>query len=172
MAYEGLRQAIAFEEEGRKFYSDAAARATNPLVAKLFASLAIAGIEHRLRLEAALEGMVRRVWWEPGTGAESGLEEVVRSYFCGVNRDRLKENLADAGNSKALEAAMEIGRRGLAMYERFIAESGGQERALFTALRKEQGDHLVALENVHRYLTQPAGWLNQEKSCVWNWMTP
>lgn len=171
MRHEGLAQAIAFEQEGQRFYAGAAAKATNPLAARTFASLAVEEIEHRLRLEREREGLDGAGRWEPGFGAGSGLEEAVRDVFFGAGRERLKENLDDADNVRALETAMETERRGLAMYEELLVRSGDEaERAFFQSLRDEESAHLAALENIHRYLTSPGDWFQAEESRAWNWM--
>ncbi|MDI6869927.1 MAG: ferritin family protein [Bacillota bacterium] len=168
MAYEGFRQAIALEEEGRKFYTAAAAKATHPLAAKVFASLAIEEIEHRLRLEVALEGLVNRWWWEPGTRGDSSLGKVFRDFFSDLDPACLKETPLGADDARALEVAMESEEQGLARYEALIAHSRDDgERAFFTVLRDEERAHLVTLENVARYLTSPADWPRQDDKGFW-----
>ncbi|MGE5554445.1 MAG: ferritin family protein [Betaproteobacteria bacterium] len=154
MAVENLAGAIAFEQEKRKRYADAAAKAQSPLATKLFASLAVKAIEHQLRLEAAHEGMSHQTWWEPGTQVVLGLAEVARKFVPSSDQTPLTAHLAGTDQVKALQEATEVTQQEIAMYDRFVAESSDEgEQALFAALRDEAREHLLTLEQVWRRLT-------------------
>jgi rubrerythrin len=168
---EGLLAAIEFEREGHGFYGDAAARATNPLASRIFSALAVEEVEHRMRLDTQLRELREGSRWRVATSPGSNLEQVVKDYFLGTYRERLRENLAEADNVRAIEAALETERRGMQMYDDLIARAeDDEERGLFQSLKDEEVEHLKALENVHAYLSQTGDWFQREESQVWNWM--
>lgn len=171
MREEGILTAVAFEREGEEFYRDAAAKASNPLAIRVFAALAVEEVEHRLRLENKLQELREGARWPGDPGRESSLEQVVKDYFFGLDRERLREEPRGSDNVAALDVAMETERRGLVMYDDLLAGSADdEERDLLRSLKEEEVEHLKALENVHAYLTRTADWFQQDESRVWNWM--
>jgi rubrerythrin len=144
---QALKTAIAFEERERRFFSEAAATARNPAVARLFSSLAVEELEHRLELEESLPRPSRPA----GAGGPSGssVTETAQGFFLDAERTGQPEGLLDADQFAALEAAMETEKRGLALYDQFLTTASREEdRAFLCALKAQEGDHLAALQEI------------------------
>jgi len=96
------------------------------------------------------------------------LEFVIRAFFHEAKKD---ESIKLADNVKGLELAMQMEKKGYAMYEQFLAKAkDANEKLFYKELLKQENSHYEALANVHLYLTQTSDWFTDEESKVWNWM--
>lgn len=161
-----IQQALDFEEKGATFYQAKAGEAANPLVKRLFLALAIEENQHQLRIQEIYHALQSDGPWPEATGA-STLQEVIRSLFS--NLSAAERKVSD--NVEALVMAMEMERKGYAMYQEAMQGSEGVEQRFFRSMMAEEGAHLEALENVYYFLTDTEDWFASEESKVWNWMT-
>ena len=163
---EVIQQALDFEEKGASYYQDKAKDAKNPLVKRLFLGLAVEENQHQMRIHEIYQAMKAGEEFPPNTTGHK-LEDSIRTYFKSLSKEELK--LED--NVEALTVAMDLERRGYAMYQDAAAKSSSTtEKEFFKSMQKEEGDHLNALENVYYFLTDTEDWFANEESKVWNWM--
>ncbi len=163
---EVIQQALDFEEKGASYYQNKAKEAKNPLVKRLFLSLAVEENEHQMRIHEIYQAMkTGQDFPEASTG--HSLEDSIRDFFKSLSQSELK--LED--NVEALTVAMDLERTGYAMYQDAADKSStNAEKEFFKAMQKEERDHLTALENVYYFLTDTEDWFANEEAKVWNWM--
>lgn len=162
-----IQQALQFEERGADYYNDEAQKAKNPLVKRLFSSLAIEEKQHQERIQEIYTALMSGKKW-PETVVSDSLEVSIRGYFSGLGEEERRV----AENTDALLVAIEMEKKGHAMYRDAAARTAETlEKEFFSAMQKEELDHLEALQNVYYYLTNTEDWFSEEESKTWNWMT-
>jgi rubrerythrin len=165
MQSDALAKAVTFEKGIATFYLDKGKDASNPLVQKLFLTLAQQEIDHMLYIFQASRAA------DAGAG-DAGrpvvIEEEMKGFFRRLPRGGFKK---DAGQIPAIEAAMKLEEKGYAMYQEFLAASTADADKKFYALLLEQEKkHLESLQNIHFYLAGTGDWFEGEESKQWNWM--
>ena len=168
-----LKVALDYENEGLDFYTKAAAGATNALSRRLFRTLAGQEIEHAKRIEeiySLLEQGKRLPSPEKlkKVGGHVELEKDIKDFFKTVDKKSLRD---DIGNVEAMKVALSIEKKSFDLYTELVNDArNASEREFLSALRKEEQQHIDALDNVYYYLTDPQMWLSSDESRVWNWM--
>jgi rubrerythrin len=69
-----------------------------------------------------------------------------------------------------LKEAIALERESYETYDELYKNDTGNIKELFDRIRKEEYDHLVALENTLMYLSRTGIWFDIEESKRWNWM--
>ncbi len=166
---DALKVSIDFERRGVGLYLQLAGKTKNPLSRRLYYNLAQQEIQHVLKFEDIYEDLKQHNNWPRWTVEEGEkLEFVIKEFFHSVKKDNLIK-LAD--NVKGLELAMDIEKKGYAMYQGFLNKAkDANEKLFYRELLKQENSHYEALANVHLYLTQTSDWFSEEESKVWNWM--
>ena len=168
-----LSVALDYENEGLDFYSKAATRSTNALSRRLFRTLAGQEIEHAKRIEDIynlLEQGKRLPTREKlkRIGGHVELEKDIKEFFKTTDKASLRD---DIGNVEAMKVALEIEKKSYDLYSELLEEArNASEREFLSALKKEEQEHMDALDNVYYYLTDPEMWFSSDESRVWNWM--
>jgi rubrerythrin len=164
-----LEFAHSFEVKGVNLYLKLAAKNENPLVKRLFYSLANQEVDHAQQIDeikAALEA--GKAWKPSGIRSLPKVETALRNYFTAARRTELKKG---AENLSGYELAMAMERKGYKAYEKFHRETTDPtEKEFLTHMMKEEAKHLEALMNVYHYLTQPGDYSQWEEGKVWGWM--
>ncbi len=166
---DALKISIDFEKRGVGLYLLLATKTKNPLAKRLFYNLAMQEIQHILKFEDIYQDLKDNNKWPRWTVEEGEkLEFVIRAFFHEAKKD---ESIKLADNVKGLELAMQMEKKGYAMYEQFLAKAkDANEKLFYKELLKQENSHYEALANVHLYLTQTSDWFTDEESKVWNWM--
>ena len=154
-----LTDAIAFEEEGIRFFTTKAESTTSPVEKRIFLSLAKDEQGHRAHLIGLRDDLIRTHDLEPlGQDGEqehrtarqifeTAIEEVKDPY------DFKQEDL------EILEGAMAVERKGYTMYSNAAEELESPEaKKLFTHLAEEEQEHYDLLKNTYEYIKDPEGW--------------
>ncbi len=154
-----LSDAIAFEEEGIRFFTEQAEATKAAIEKRIFLSLAKDEQGHRAHLIELRDDLIRTHNLAPlgHDGAhehrtareifETALDEVKDPY------DYKQEDL------EILEGAMAVERKGYVMYSKAAAELEAPEaKKLFTHLAEEEQSHYDLLKNTHDYMQDPEGW--------------
>jgi len=168
-----LKVALDYENEGLAFYTKAATGATNPLSRRLFRTLAGQEIEHAKKVEE-IYSLIERGRRLPTpeklkkVGGHVELEKDIKDFFKTVDRKSLRD---DIGNVEAMRVALNIEKKSFDLYSELAKDAGNEsEREFLLALKKEEQQHMDALDNVYYYLTDPKMWFSSDESRVWNWM--
>ncbi|MBN1548815.1 MAG: ferritin family protein [Syntrophaceae bacterium] len=163
-----LNAALEFEEEGKKYYTQKAAAAKDPLTQKLFQTLAEDESRHAeriLEIHAAISNS--GPWPATVLSPHRNLEQEMRDFFS--SGQTALESKAEPLEGYAF--AMEMEKKGIAMYAKQVQEAQDEmEKAFFHALVEEERGHLEAIQNVYYYLSNSEDWYAEEESKRWNWM--
>lgn len=160
-----LGKAIVFEEEGMTFFQDRAANAPSALERNLFKSLAKDEAGHKaylvkLRDDLLKEGsmdVLPEVEDDHATNVRTIFEEAVDSV--GDPYDYQPEEL------EILKGAMDVERRGYAMYAGAAAEvASPRAKELFSHLATEEQNHFTLLKNTYDYMADPEGFTSFDES--------
>lgn len=165
---EALKKALEFEEEGYGFYKKISLEINQPLAKRLFESLAQQEKEHMERINKIYKEIQKGGDPEiEDDGESSQIENEVKKIFEALDETKRK---APLDHIEGYKLAMEMEKKGLNMYKKNEENSTGKLKAFFNALKREEQQHLTALENVYFYLTKPGDWLAEDESRIWNWM--
>jgi rubrerythrin len=162
-----LADAIAFEEEGIRFFTEKAETATSGVEKSIFLSLAKDEQGHRAYLIGLRDELIKTHNLDPLGGDahdhgvtprqvfEAALESVKDPY------EYVEEDL------EILQGAMEVERKGYAMYSKAAAQMESvQARELFEHLAAEEQTHYDLLKNTYDYIRDPEGWHGYEEGSM------
>ncbi len=159
-----LNKAIAFEEEGMRFFKDRAENAPSNLERNIFHSLAKDESGHKAYLLRLRDELVR-------TNNIDSLTEDDQEHH--PPRQVFEESLAsvqDPYNAEAeeleiLNGAMEVEKKGFAMYSHAAKEvKSSKARELFEHLAAEEQNHYQLLRNTYDYMSNPEEWHGFDES--------
>ncbi len=156
-----LNDAIAFEEEGKKFFYERAAATSSPLEKSVLMSLGKDEEGHRAYLVKLRDDILEASDLSPVEAAKSHELATARSIF-----EKAMGSVEDAGagtgeglDLQILLRAMEVERKGFTMYSKAASEMTSQSaKNLFQHLAEEEQTHFQLLSNTHDYLADPQGW--------------
>ncbi|HHX27605.1 MAG: ferritin family protein [Bacillota bacterium] len=164
---EAIMRAVRAEEHGHRLYMQMAERSTNALARSLLEELAADELTHC----AWFKELGREATGEPGPGTEIGcapLEDRIKEAF-GKMDDASREE-ADQDQLDVLREAIELEKESYATYDGLYQKATDKDKTFFDRMRREEYEHLVALENMLMYLGKTGMWFDIEESKRWNWM--
>ncbi len=156
-----VRAAVQLERDGRKFYLEAAERASSTEVRKMFASLADDEADHIRWVERAAADV--------DTAAEVNrrLYGRLRFIFADVPEAQLRRLAASERDTEAIRFAIDIEDKSVAAYETWARECEDEDvRKLCQMLVGVERFHRTALENTLEYFEHTADWFMKEEQ--WN----
>jgi len=147
-----LQYAIQLERDGLAFYTDVAARTSNPLGRKMFEGLAA---DERRHEKVLLDLAAQR---KTALGGELPKERLV-TLFATLGEQLKGELAAEASDNEAIEKALAMERASITHY-RTQADAAASEdaRALYRRLVLEEEQHVEILENCLAYLNKTGQW--------------
>ena len=165
-----LTKAIETEEHGYRFYSEQAAASQNPLAKALLQELASDEKRHAEWFRQVLDqatGPDAAISYPDAPAPE--IESRMKAAFHGM------ASSLESGESKSqedvLKMAIALERESFGVYDGLFRKAASdQEKRFFDRLRREEYDHLAALENILTYLTRTGMWFDIEETKRWNWM--
>jgi len=159
-----LNKAIAFEEEGMRFFSDRAESAPSALERNIFRSLAKDEAGHKAHLLKLRDGLVRTNDIESLTDDEHEHRSPRAIFEESLSTVQDPYN-AEAEELEILRGAMEVEKRGYAMYSGAAKEvESVQARELFEHLAAEEQNHYQLLHNTYEYMSKPEEWHGFDES--------
>ncbi len=164
-----LTKAVQTEELGYRFYTEQAGKSQNPLAKALLQELAADEQRHagwfRRLLDQVTAGDKVTYPSEAADDIESRMKATFEGFAPapGAATQRTQEDV--------LKMAIALERESFGVYDGlYLKAASDQEKSFFDRLRREEYDHLAALENVLMYLTRTGMWFDIEESKRWNWM--
>jgi len=161
-----LGKAIAFEEEGMRFFGERAKKAPSEVERQIFLSLVKDESGHREYLMKLRDDLQR-------THNLKVLAHDDDGHAHRTPRQIFEEALAGthdpyhyvAEELEILNGAMQVERRGYAMYSEAARNvSSPLARDLFLHLAAEEQNHYQLLSNAREYLANPEGWHGFDES--------
>lgn len=160
-ALTALRQAIANEQDGRRFYQEAAKRTTDKNGKRMFNFLVEEEEQHFNALVAEYEAISGGGMWIPLDSARRITPSGTSLALFPHDRDVAKQVLpSDASDLEALKMAMDFETEGYNMYQRAGEETPDPlGKAVYHAMAKEENKHFTMLQKSHEYLSSKGMWL-------------
>lgn len=163
--------AIKQENEGIKFFIEAAEKTTNPLGKAMFKSFIEDEKEHIRRIKMMTTGMI-----EPeesiGELNPDNPRERLKTIFEEMSGEIDNEVTTDANDLDAIKIALNIERKVYKFYETASSESTNvREKELYKFLAKEEIIHFQILKNAYTHLSNINSWkLNEIDKTYKAWM--
>jgi rubrerythrin len=164
---DALGVAIKMEQEGRKFYKQAAAASKNPLTKKMFLSLATDEQRH----EKIFREMAEKAGMVPTAAKDlKGLALLQRAeeIFRGVARKAKSAAKTNADDIKALDIALDMEVQSYNYYTNAAKVlRDAREKEVLRKIADEENVHFRILNDARLYLTYPEMWfIIQEKPVI------
>ncbi|MGR3218980.1 MAG: ferritin family protein [Candidatus Anammoxibacter sp.] len=170
-----LRDAANFalrqENDGIKFFCEAAEKAHNPLGKAMFRSFIEDEKEHIRRLEMMTAGIVEPEK-TPGSFEDDGPRERLKTIFEEMQGSISNDIPTDAGDLDAIKIALNIERKVYKFYEAISAEAlNVREKELYKFLAREEIIHFQILKNAYTHLSNLDKWHVEETDRTYEaWM--
>jgi rubrerythrin len=164
LCVEILDKAIAFEEEGMRFFTDRAQNASTQIERNVFRSLAKDEAGHKAHLVQLKDNLLRTNALDSLAGehhVHRGPREIFEQALASVD----DPHNAEAEELEILRGAMEVEKRGFAMYQDAARRIGSaRARELFLDLAAQEQNHHQLLHNTYEYMADPEGWNGYDES--------
>mgnify|MGYP001566831145 CR=1 FL=1 len=159
-----IDRAIQFEETGINFFESRAARADSMLERNLFRALAKDETGHKAYL-LQLRGELVQANKVDAMSAASGQHPTARHIFESAMSGAQDPYDYQSEQLEILKGAMEVERKGYAMYTR-AAEAVESQHAkqIFLHLAGEEQKHHILLRNTYDYMADPEAWNEFDES--------
>jgi rubrerythrin len=152
-----VEYALKTERDGNSFYEQAMERTAHKLARAAFDILAKEEIRHVALIEALgkqIDGGGGPI--DPESPTLKNLQFSIKTIYEGAIDEGQKGDLDPAD---AYRQAIELEKKISALYYRYGSESESDAaKRLFSALFREEQDHLTLLEDMLAYLTKPDEW--------------
>ncbi len=162
-----LKDAIAFEEEGIRFFSEKAQTATSEVEKNLFLSLAKDEQGHRAHLIEMREQLLEKHSLEPLSHADDHEHRPAREIFESALAESHDPYNFVEEDLEILQGAMAVEKKGYEMYSAAAAQmETAPARELFEHLAAEEQVHFQLLHNAHEYIRDPEGWHGYDEGAM------
>jgi rubrerythrin len=147
-----LEYAIQLEQDGQRYYTDAAEGTTNPLGKRMFESLAADERRH----EQIIRQMAGRM--EVELPEELPKRRLV-TLFSTLGADLKKDLAAHADDSQVIAKAIEMEKASEALYREQASETDSEaDKSVWERLALEESQHTDILRNTQTYLDDTGHW--------------
>jgi len=163
--------AIELEKKGFDFYTQTAARTSNPLAASTLTGLAEREILHLNKIREFYQNLTGEKKlkddWLKGVEVPPRKEDLLRPIL-----QKLKDILSKPFETqKDIEEAYRIAegfeQDSYNLYDRISKESKDQiAQKFYAALAQEERDHFAILEETLQYLNNPGDWFKKEERWI------
>jgi len=164
---EALETSIEMEEEGRRFYLEAAKKLTNEFGKKVFEALADDETRHiaAIRKYCVVVAKKKSAKLCNVMPMHKGIAE--RILFGQNDAEILKKMPAEADDLKAYEIALDMENKGYAFYKKVLEGAKAEEaKELYRFLLLEEEAHQEMISNAYEYLKDPAAWFAKEEEPI------
>jgi len=156
---EPLDYAIQMEQDGQRYYSEAAARTANPLGKKMFEALAADERRH--------EELLKKLAQAAEVALPNGMPKNRLVTIFSTLGEELKAQLeADADDSRVIEKAIEMEKRSIEHYASKAQAAEQRQGAIYARLAEEERQHLDILESTLAYLNDTGHWFLWDEQAI------
>lgn len=152
-----LETAIQMEEDGKKFYETAAAKAQDPGTREVFNYLAQGEVYHIKRIKEIYQSLEKDPHWTESLCEFSPPHEGARIFS-----EALAQGTMAAGSPtdlKAIDFALQMEQKSIDFYQRLARQAQDpRERRFLLSLVNEERGHYYFLVDYRNYLVDPADW--------------
>ncbi len=164
---EAIGMAINLEEEGIKFYREAAGRMTDPFAKQMFLSIS----EDEKRHKRIFEAMAKEAGVVPADVSQMDQEgpiQRIRQILCEIGRKASQDLDPEDNQVKALDVALAMEEKAWQFYNAAAeASADSEEKEILRKIATEENEHYRILEDTRLYLTDQAKWnIKEEKPLI------
>lgn len=162
-----LQDAIKLEQDGEKYYREAAENVTNPLARSTFIALADQEVKHadllRAYCDAVSEGGICPTPAEIDAG-EYSVASTAANIFAEARKELAAGAIMPEDLSSLYDGAMAMERKSIALYANEAEKAKeAEDREFFEYLVKQEKGHLQILMQGQKYLDDPESWFFEEE---------
>jgi rubrerythrin len=152
-----LKTAIQMEQDGKKFYEEAAQKAKSEGTAEIFKFLAKGEVYHILRIEEIYEALEKSPTWTEAMCEFNPPAEDPRIFSEALAKGNM--GTGDVDDLKALEIGIKMETKSIEFYQRLAKQAkDAKERRFLLSLINEERGHYNYLVDYRNYLLDPADW--------------
>ncbi len=152
-----LRTAIQMEEDGKKFYEEAARRAKDEGTKEIFTYLANGEVYHIKRIQEIYDALEKDPHWQESMCEFSPPAEDPKIFSAALAKGNM--GAGDANDLQALELGMQMESKSIEFYQRLARQAKDpKERRFLLSLVNEERGHYNFLADYRNYLVDPADW--------------
>ena len=152
-----LKAAIQMEQDGKKFYEEAAGKAKSEGTAEIFRFLAKGEVYHIQRIEEIYQALEKNPTWTESLCAFSPPQEDPKIFSAALAKGTM--GTGDADDLKALEIGMRMESKSIEFYQRLAKQARDtKERRFLMSLINEERGHYNYLADYRNFLIDPADW--------------
>lgn len=163
--------AIELEKKGFDFYTQTAARTSNPLAASTLTGLAEREILHLNKIKEFYQNLTGEKElkddWLKGVEAPPKREELLRPILQKLKDILNKPFETQKDIEQAYRIAEGLERDSYNLYDRISKESRDETaKKFYAALAQEEREHYAILEDTLQYLDNPGDWFKKEEHWI------
>lgn len=152
-----LRTAIQMEQDGRKFYEEAARQARDAGTKEIFTYLANGEVYHINRIQEIYDALEKDPHWQESMCEFKPPAEDPQIFSAALAKGNMAAG--DTDDLKALEIGMQMEAKSIEFYQRLARQAQDpRERRFLLSLVNEERGHYNFLADYRNYLVDPADW--------------
>jgi len=159
-----LREAVAIEKEGVKFYQKLANHTQNSHGRSMFDFLVKDEQSHIDKLQAEIDSLKGGTCLDPSSFEKEDRPRKRESFFARAKKDILPKLKGDFTDLDAIKVALDMENKGYAFYEKAAAQSADpMVKGIFQYLMGQEKQHRELLTNTLVFLEAPLDWFGKEE---------
>ncbi|AEB09388.1 ferritin-like domain-containing protein [Desulfobacca acetoxidans] len=152
-----LQIAIQMEQDGKKYYDQAAYNAKSEGVRAIFSHLAIGEVYHIQRIQEIYDALEKDPTWTEDM-CEFNPPAADASFFADAMA-KAEMAAGDADDLKALDIGLSMEQKSIEFYQNLAKQAQDpKERRFLLSLVNEERGHYYYLMDYRNYLADPADW--------------
>ena len=163
-----MNAAIKFEEDGRKFFLDAAKKTRQKYGKLMFQSIADAELEHIERIREVYDSLTKTGEW-PDRPALFTVKGPLKNIFEEARQQLDQIVKPETDVIEAVRMAREYEEKGLRFYQDLADRAKALiERKFYQQLAYEGRGHLLIFQDMHEYYIDPVHWFSRKERLHWD----
>lgn len=154
---QALKGAVQMEVEGRQFYLEAAKKVKSEGVREILEYLAEAEVYHIEKFKAIYQSLQKDPAWTESLAAFTPPKQ--EPYVCVMAMAKENQGTGGKDDLQALRTGIKMEECSIDHYTKLAKEIANPlARRFFMSIAHEERGHLLALQDMHNYLSDPADW--------------
>jgi len=154
---QALKEAVQMEVEGRQFYLEAAKKVKSEGVREIMVYLAESEMYHIQKFNEIYQSLQKDPSWTESMAAFTPPKH--DAYVCVMAMTKEKDNTGGKDDLQALRTGIKMEECSIDHYTKLAKEATNPlARRFFMSVAHEERGHLLALQDMHNYLSDPADW--------------
>ena len=152
-----LKESVQMEVEGRQFYLEAAKTVKSEGVREIMEYLAEAEVYHIKKFNEIYQSLEKDPAWTESMAAFAPPKH--EPYVCVMAMTKENQGTGGKDDLQALRTGMKMEECSIDYYTKLAKETANPlARRFFMSIAHEERGHLLTLQDMHNYLSDPADW--------------